>query len=125
MMPAEHQEEIQPEDPTVAANRTHDRWTALCSVSDLGEEGGRYVALKGQGFAVFRLACGTVRVLDDACPHAGASLSGGHVSGDCVNCPWHGWPFELHKGHCPDNPAVRVKSYAVRVISNWVWIHLD
>lgn len=125
MAPAEHQEGSQSEEPVSSVNRSHDRWTALCSVSDLGENGGQYVALNGHGLAVFRLACGTVRVLDDICPHAGASLSGGHVSDGCVVCPWHGWPFDVHQGHCPDNPAVKVKSYDVRVISDRVWIHLD
>jgi nitrite reductase/ring-hydroxylating ferredoxin subunit len=37
--------------------------------------------------------------IEDACNHAGASLSEGErVRGDCVACPMHGYVFELRTG---------------------------
>jgi nitrite reductase/ring-hydroxylating ferredoxin subunit len=36
--------------------------------------------------------------LEDACNHAGASLSEGDRKGDCVECPMHGYIFELKTG---------------------------
>jgi nitrite reductase/ring-hydroxylating ferredoxin subunit len=37
--------------------------------------------------------------IEDACNHAGASLSEGYREGACVTCPMHGYRFELATGH--------------------------
>jgi len=36
--------------------------------------------------------------IEDACNHAGASLSEGERHGDCVACPMHGYVFEIATG---------------------------
>jgi nitrite reductase/ring-hydroxylating ferredoxin subunit len=36
--------------------------------------------------------------IEDACNHAGASLSEGEREGGCVTCPMHGYVFELSTG---------------------------
>jgi len=36
--------------------------------------------------------------LEDACNHAGASLSEGGREGACVTCPMHGYAFEIATG---------------------------
>jgi len=36
--------------------------------------------------------------IEDACNHAGASLSEGDREGPCVSCPMHGYVFELATG---------------------------
>ena len=37
--------------------------------------------------------------IEDACNHAGASLSEGERQGSCVVCPMHGYVFDLATGH--------------------------
>jgi len=54
-------------------------------------------------------------VMDDACPHAGGSLSAGSLDDGCVICPWHGWAFSVDSVECPDNAAYRVRVYDVRI----------
>jgi nitrite reductase/ring-hydroxylating ferredoxin subunit len=36
--------------------------------------------------------------IEDACNHAGASLSEGDRDGSCVSCPMHGYVFDLVTG---------------------------
>jgi nitrite reductase/ring-hydroxylating ferredoxin subunit len=36
--------------------------------------------------------------IDDACNHAGASLTEGERHGDCVSCPMHGYIFDISTG---------------------------
>jgi nitrite reductase/ring-hydroxylating ferredoxin subunit len=36
--------------------------------------------------------------IEDACNHAGASLSEGGREGNCVTCPMHGYVFDLATG---------------------------
>jgi nitrite reductase/ring-hydroxylating ferredoxin subunit len=44
------------------------------------------------------LVDGEPRAIEDACNHAGASLSEGDRDGDCVSCPMHGYVFEIATG---------------------------
>jgi len=91
------------------------RWTPLLPLTDLPTDGeGRTVELDGLRLAVFHLD-GKVHVLDDECPHAGASLGSGIcVSGE-VTCPWHGWHFRLGDGENTDGLPDKVAVFAARV----------
>lgn len=44
------------------------------------------------------LVDGAPLAIEDACNHAGASLSEGRLEGDCVTCPMHGYVFSLRTG---------------------------
>lgn len=46
-----------------------------------------------------------VHALDERCPHLGAALSHGHVAGDCIECPFHGFRFAAD-GRCTQVPAL-------------------
>ena len=113
-------------DPT---GSTGDGWVDLCSLQDVPGQGAQYVAVENRGLAVMRTLDDQVRVVDNACPHAGGSLSGGYVEvvegKACAICPWHGWPFDLETGACVDNPAYRVKCYPVRVDGGRVWVRIS
>jgi nitrite reductase (NADH) small subunit/3-phenylpropionate/trans-cinnamate dioxygenase ferredoxin subunit len=58
---------------------------------------GRRVEVGRLRLAVFNVG-GRLHVLQDACPHMGASLADGRVEGDAVTCHWHGWRFVLETG---------------------------
>jgi nitrite reductase/ring-hydroxylating ferredoxin subunit len=47
---------------------------------------------------VVALVDGVPFAIEDACNHAGASLSEGERHGACVSCPMHGYRFELTTG---------------------------
>ena len=91
------------------------RWTPLMPLADLPTDGeGATVEKDGHRLAVFHVD-GAVHVLDDECPHAGASLGAGVcVDGD-VTCPWHGWHFRLTDGKNTDGLPDDVAAYAARV----------
>jgi len=44
------------------------------------------------------LVSGEPCAIEDACNHAGASLSEGDRLGDCVACPMHGYVFDIATG---------------------------
>jgi phenylpropionate dioxygenase-like ring-hydroxylating dioxygenase large terminal subunit len=46
-----------------------------------------------------------VHAMTDRCSHLGAALSHGHVDGDCIACPFHGFRFD-HSGRCTHAPAL-------------------
>lgn len=50
------------------------------------------------------------------CPHAGGPLDEGTLTGDVVECPWHGSRFRVCDGHVLTGPAtVNAPRYDVRV----------
>jgi nitrite reductase/ring-hydroxylating ferredoxin subunit len=48
----------------------------------------------------------TIHALHNECAHAGASLAGGKIAGDCIECPFHGSRFRLADGRATRGPAV-------------------
>ena len=91
------------------------QWTALLPLADLPTDGtGATVEVPGYRLAVFHVD-GELRVLDDECPHAGASLGAGVCLDGDVTCPWHGWHFRLSDGSNTDGLSERVAVHPARV----------
>jgi len=90
-------------------------WVSLCRLDELREGGGKYVEIDGFQISVF-LYQGRPFAIDNRCPHAGGSLSGGTVKNGSVVCPWHQWAFDLQTGQMPDRPLVRVRTYKLRLL---------
>jgi phenylpropionate dioxygenase-like ring-hydroxylating dioxygenase large terminal subunit len=70
-------------------------------------------------------------VMSDKCPHRGVALSAGKVTGDCIQCPFHGFEFDSSGAckHVPANgrtseapKALRVHGYPVREENGFVYI---
>jgi nitrite reductase/ring-hydroxylating ferredoxin subunit len=89
-------------------------------------EGGALVRLTYPPFDVLvALVGGAAYAIEDACNHAGASLSEGDREGDCVTCPMHGYAFDLATGRlvrplglCDDQRTLVARIEAEHVV---VW----
>lgn len=93
-------------------------WHPLVPLQSLPSDGtGRVVELPGCRLAVFAID-GAVHVVDDECPHEGASLGDGVVIDGEVTCPWHGWHFQLQSGQNTDGLAACVHVYPTRIVDN-------
>lgn len=63
---------------------------------------------------------GAVHVFRNACPHAGAPLSGGTLQRGWLVCPRHGWEFNVETGACPAHDLYSLKRYEAREADGWV-----
>lgn len=70
----------------------------VARLSDLAIGAGNVVEREGREYALWRLADGNVRVLDNLCLHLEGPLAEGLLEGGHVICPWHGWTYELTTG---------------------------
>ncbi|MFI5267639.1 MAG: Rieske 2Fe-2S domain-containing protein [Chloroflexota bacterium] len=61
------------------------------------------VLLLGEKLIAFRDSNGEVGLLENNCPHRGASLWFGRNEECGLRCVYHGWKFDVH-GHCVDMP---------------------
>lgn len=70
---------------------------------------------------------GTFYVIDDACPHAGASLARGILEGQTVRCRIHHWSFCLKTGRYldEDRASLDIASYPVRIREGQIEAVLD
>ena len=91
------------------------------------------VRILGETLVLFRDKQGRVGLLEDKCPHRGASLSYGRVEPRGLACPYHGWLFNT-EGQCLETPAepgdskfhltVRQRSYPVQKLCGLYWAYL-
>jgi len=98
----------------------------VANASDLQSGQGLTVEINGQTVALFNCN-GEFVALDGVCPHRGGPIGEGYV--DCnngtVQCPWHGWTFNLANGISPVNPIAKVQKFDVKVEGDEVKIALD
>lgn len=87
----------------------------VASTQEIAPGGARMVEAGGRSIALFNID-GTFHAIDGICPHRGAPLSDGEITGTQVTCPWHGATFDLTTGAVVCPPASRgVTRYNVRV----------
>ena len=102
------------------------RYTRICDSDEVPAGEARMFVADDRRLAVFHLD-GEFRVIDDACPHAGASLALGALEGHIVSCRIHHWRFCLKNGRYLDQdlPRYDVATYPARVVDGVVEAALD
>ncbi|MYC96189.1 MAG: Rieske (2Fe-2S) protein [Caldilineaceae bacterium SB0661_bin_32] len=121
--------------PQSSAGNTHRRAgtqpNPICRVSDLPPGERRIVEVRSRSIGVFNVH-GEYYALRSLCPHQGAPLCRGAITGTArstapgeiiweregqiLRCPWHGWEFDIATGRSVFNPhRLRVRTYDVTV----------
>ena len=77
----------------------------VCAVADLPAGEATTVETPKDIVAVFNVD-GDYFACSNSCPHAGAPLYQGFVTGTTISCPWHGWRFELNPEGDPPKDGV-------------------
>src|SRR5436853_2853498 len=65
--------------------------------------------LLGENLIAFRTTSGSVGLIQNACPHRGASLFFGRNEEEGLRCVYHGWKFATD-GTCVDMPSEPAES---------------
>jgi nitrite reductase (NADH) small subunit len=98
-------------------------YTTVAQVGDISEGCGKAFPVGKRMVAVF-LHQGQYYAIDDFCPHQGASLAEGYITGCTIACPWHHWRFSLSDGTWVDNPKLGVDKFAVRVVGQSIQVQV-
>ena len=77
--------------------------------------------LNGKELALYNVG-GQFHAVENFCPHKGAPLADGDLSGHTIECAWHGWRFDIRTGACLNNPSEPVETYEVIVEDGWIKI---
>ncbi|MBU2285177.1 MAG: Rieske 2Fe-2S domain-containing protein, partial [Gammaproteobacteria bacterium] len=108
-------------------------WTPAMTEAEIpaADEPPVRLELLGEKLVVFRDTDGRVGVLDQHCPHRGASLFFGRNEEGGIRCVYHGWKFGVD-GKCLDMPTeaadspmrckVGALAYPARVAGGVLWV---
>jgi nitrite reductase/ring-hydroxylating ferredoxin subunit len=100
------------------------RLVAVGRVEDLPEGRGATVELEGgKELALYNVA-GRFHAIENFCPHRGAPLADGELTGHTVECVWHGWRFDVRTGACLNRHDSPVESYEVVIEDGWIKIRV-
>ncbi|WP_396611716.1 Rieske (2Fe-2S) protein [Haloferax sp. S1W] len=99
-----------------------DRFVPAVERDELSESGRKLVSLDGRAIALFDHE-GSVRAVDNACPHMGFPLIEGTVDDGVLTCHWHHARFELECGDTFDPWADDVLTYPVEIRDGTVYVN--
>src|SRR5215471_15256844 len=90
---------------TLMGNLLRRYWTPACLSSEVPGAGSDpiRVRLLGEDLIAFRDSSGKVGLIQNHCPHRGASLFFGRNEEAGLRCVYHGWKFDV-TGQCVDMP---------------------
>jgi len=108
-------------------------WTPACLSAEIPEPGGApaRVRLLGENLIAYRDTVGRVGLLQENCPHRGASLYFGRNEDAAIRCVYHGWAFDVD-GRCVDMPSepvpfcekVKMRAYPTHESGGIIWAYL-
>jgi len=108
-------------------------WIPACLSSEIGEPDGAPVRVRllGEDLVAFRDTAGAVGLIEERCPHRGASLFYGRNEESGLRCTYHGWKFDV-SGQCTDQRSeirsfahrIKTTSYPVHESGGIVWAYL-
>ena len=108
-------------------------WIPACLSSEIAEPDGPPVRVRllGEDLVAFRDTNGDVGLVEERCPHRGASLFFGRNEECGLRCTYHGWKFDV-TGQCTDQRSelhpfsqkIKITSYPVHESGGIIWTYL-
>ncbi|CAH8769534.1 Rieske (2Fe-2S) protein [Paenibacillus dendritiformis] len=111
----------------------------VLDTADVSEGGHVVVQVEGREIGIFRVN-GEFYALHNYCPHQGAPMCAGLVSGtnlpsgvyeyeysrkgEILRCPWHGWEFDIKTGKSLFSDRTRVKKYELEIANGKIGVVL-
>lgn len=107
-------------------------WHPVAAAQDLDQQPTKRVKLLGESLVLYKDKSGAYGLIQERCPHRGASFAYGFVTDAGIRCPYHGWEFNASGGcvHQPfeRNPAfcekVRADAYPVEELGGLLFAYL-
>ena len=110
-------------------------WQPIFLKSELPEPDGAPIRVRhlGENLIAWRNSDGSVGLMQNACPHRGASMFFGRNEENGLRCVYHGWKFD-NEGQCvdmPNEPAesnfkhkIRIQAYPVVEKGGVMWTYM-
>src|SRR5215216_1286987 len=96
------------------------------------EQPTKFVRVLGENLVLFRDTIGRLGLIQDRCPHRGASLAYGRVEERGISCAYHGWLYDTG-GNILETPperneaiirSVTATAYPVQQFDGLIWAYM-
>jgi 3-phenylpropionate/trans-cinnamate dioxygenase ferredoxin subunit len=94
------------------------------TVDELAPGQRKLAFVDGRSIVLFNIG-GTIRAIDNSCPHNGASLASGKLDGNMLSCPAHGLRFDLTTGCTPGAHPLCLTSFPVREVEGRLLVEVE
>ncbi len=107
------------------------QWYAILESDEVKTRKPIGVTRMGEKLVAWRDTRGVVTIMSDRCPHRGVQLSVGVLKGDCIQCPFHGFEFDISGASTlvPANgrnavppKAIKVHTYPTREAHGFIYL---
>jgi phenylpropionate dioxygenase-like ring-hydroxylating dioxygenase large terminal subunit len=92
------------------------QWYAILESNEIKKGKLIGVTRMGEKMVAWRNSQGQLAVMSDKCPHRGVAFSVGKVMGDCIQCPFHGFEYNI-SGACSLVPAIGSNSVPPKALT--------
>jgi nitrite reductase/ring-hydroxylating ferredoxin subunit len=99
-------------------------WHTVGNSGEVREGDGTEVLWEGNIIAIFRHE-GQLYALDGLCMHQGGPLAKGKLANGTVQCPWHGWMYELKNGNNAVTCQRMLRTYPIQESDGKIEIDFD
>jgi nitrite reductase/ring-hydroxylating ferredoxin subunit len=101
------------------------QFVKLAKVSEFPRGSRRSYSLMARKVGLFREPDGHFFAIEIACKHQNWDMTaGGKREGDILECPRHGWRYDLRTGECLTGNSTPLRRYAVKVEGDDVYVSL-
>jgi len=119
---------------TPCGNLMRRYWHPICFTSEIGRVAEtKKIRILGEDLVLARTATNALLLIQEHCPHRGASLLYGFVEDETIRCAYHGWRFNS-VGECVERPFESekinrtckklIRSYATHECGGMVFAYL-
>ena len=91
-----------------------DNWKTIGKISDYQEGNKWQIQVEGRPFALFKYE-NNYYALKNGCLHQGFPLADGNVKSYMVECPLHGWVYDIRDGKCLSLGDRHTITYELRI----------
>jgi len=85
-------------------------WVPALDESALAEDTVTLSFPKGLSIILIKRS-GRIYALRNQCAHMSCTLAGGRLDGDTLQCPCHGWKFDITTGEFIDAREIKIRTY--------------
>ncbi len=97
----------------------------LCKASEISPGSCKSFKIDGRGIALYNVD-GVFYATQDFCRHKGGSLGKGTLEGPVIECPLHGWKYNVMSGECLTLPQCKkLQRFPARVEGDEIVVDVE